>query len=195
MSIELERIEAILTECARSMANAPRAAPDVQRAADAVVAALRGGGRALLCGNGGSASDAQHIAAELVGRLGRERPGMAAEALTVNPSTLTALSNDYGYERVFARQVEAVGRPGDVLIGLSTSGGSLNVVEALHAARDRGLTTVALTGERGGPVAEAADIAVRAPATRTQRVQELHIAIGHALCEVVEDELHPAEGA
>jgi D-sedoheptulose 7-phosphate isomerase len=195
MSTMAERIRSLLTESAESMAGAPDASPDVARAAETIVGALREGGTVLLCGNGGSASDAQHIAAELAGRLGRERPGMAAIALTVNPSILTALSNDYGYERVFARQVEALGRPSDVLVGLSTSGGSLNVVEALKTARAMGLATVALTGARGGPVADTSDVAVLAPSTRTQRVQELHIAIGHALCEIIEDEIHPEGSA
>jgi D-sedoheptulose 7-phosphate isomerase len=191
MTTPLEGVKAQLRDCADSMARAPEAAEDVLRAATAMVEALRSGGTVLLCGNGGSASDAQHIAAELAGRLGRERPGMAAVALTVNPSVLTALSNDYGYERVFSRQVEALGRPGDVLVGLSTSGSSPNVVEALRTARARGLATVALTGESGGPVADAADVAIRAPSTRTQRVQELHIAFGHTLCTLIEDRVHP----
>ncbi len=195
MSASQKRIEELLTSSARSMAKAPTTAADVARAADIIIEALSGGGTVFLCGNGGSASDAQHIAAELAGRLGRERPGMSAVALTVNSSVLTALSNDYGYERVFARQVEALGRPGDVLVGLSTSGGSLNVVEALKTARENGLRTIALTGERGGPVADASDVAIRAPSRRTQLVQELHIAMGHALCEVIEDVLHPEEGA
>ena len=191
MTSWLERIEGILTACAESMARATETAPDVERAASILVEALQNGGRVLLCGNGGSASDAQHIAAELVGRLGRERPGIPAEALTVNPSTLTALSNDYGYELVFARQVEAVGRPGDVLVGLSTSGGSANVVAAIQAARAVGIRTIAMTGAAGGAVADASDVAVRAPSDSTQRIQELHIAIGHTLCEVVEDALYP----
>lgn len=195
MSASQKRIEELLTSSARSMAKAPTTAADVARAADIIIEALSGGGTVFLCGNGGSASDAQHIAAELAGRLGRERPGMSAVALTVNSSVLTALSNDYGYERVFARQVEALGRPGDVLVGLSTSGGSLNVVEALKTARESGLRTIALTGERGGPVADASDVVIRAPSRRTQLVQELHIAMGHALCEVIEDVLHPEEGA
>jgi len=195
MSTMAERTRSLLTESAESMAGAPEVATDVARAAETIVSALREGGTVLLCGNGGSASDAQHIAAELAGRLGRERPGMAAIALTVNPSILTALSNDYGYERVFARQVEALGRPSDVLVGLSTSGGSLNVVEALKTARAMGLATIALTGARGGPVADTSDVVVLAPSTRTQRVQELHIAIGHALCEIIEDEIHPEGSA
>jgi D-sedoheptulose 7-phosphate isomerase len=148
----------------------------------------------LLCGNGGSAADAQHIAAELAGRLRRERAGLPAIALTVNPSVLTAVSNDYGYEMVFARQVDALGRKGDVLIGISTSGTSPNVVRALEAARARGMATIGLMGERGGPMEAHCDVAVAAPSSDTQRIQEIHIVVGHAICEIVESELFGGKG-
>ena len=157
--------------------------------ATAVGEALEKEGKILLCGNGGSAADAQHIAAELAGRLRRERRALPALALTVNASVLTAVSNDYGYESVFARQVEALGRPGDVLIGISTSGSSINVVRALEAGRERGLTTACLVGERGGAMEEHCDHVVRAPSADTQRIQEIHIAAGHAICEIVERRL------
>jgi D-sedoheptulose 7-phosphate isomerase len=145
------------------------------------------GGKMLIFGNGGSAADAQHIAAELVGGFTiKQRPALAAEALTVNTSGLTAIANDYDFADVFARQVEAFGRPGDVAIGLSTSGTSINVVRALEVARKNGLVTVALTGQTGGRVIDVADHCVRVPSTDVARIQEAHIVIGHVLCELVE---------
>ena len=137
-------------------------------------------------GNGGSAADAQHLAAELAGRLRRERRGLPAVALTVNSSILTAVSNDYGYDMVFARQVEALGRPGDVLVGISTSGSSPNIVRALEHGRAEGLTTVGFMGQRDGDMQKHCDLIVRAPSDDTQRIQEIHIAVGHAVCELVE---------
>lgn len=154
--------------------------------AAAVANAFQRGGKVLLCGNGGSAADAQHIAAELAGRLRRDRAALPALALTVNPSVLTAVANDYGYENVFSRQVEALGRPGDVLIGISTSGSSVNVVRALEVARSAGLVTVCLIGKQGGPIEEHCDHVLRAPSSDTQRIQEIHILAGHAICELVE---------
>jgi D-sedoheptulose 7-phosphate isomerase len=157
--------------------------------AEVVTQAFLSGGKLLLFGNGGSAADAQHIAAELEGRLRMERRGLPALALTVNPSVLTAVSNDYGYDAVFARQVEALAKTGDVAIGISTSGASVSVLRGLDAARAAGAVTVGMTGERGGPMAEHCDHLLKAPASDTQRIQEIHIAIGHALCELVEAEL------
>jgi D-sedoheptulose 7-phosphate isomerase len=187
------RVAAMMRESADVHA---RAAETVARAtaeaARAISEALDAGGKVLLCGNGGSAADAQHIAAELAGRLRRERRALPAIALTVNASVLTAVSNDYGYERVFARQVEALGRPGDVLVGISTSGGSPNVVRALTAARAAGLVTIGLTGEGGGAMEALCDHVVRAPSSDTQRIQEIHIAVGHAICEIVESGLREA---
>jgi D-sedoheptulose 7-phosphate isomerase len=158
----------------------------IGRVADAAAASLAGGGRVLVFGNGGSAADAQHFAAELVGRFVRERRALAAIALTTDTSSLTAIANDYGYERVFARQVEALGRAGDVAIGISTSGRSPNVVAALRAARAGGLVTVALTGCDGGAAGASADIHVNVPAASTARVQEVHATILHVICELVE---------
>ena len=157
-------------------------------AAEAMVASLRAGGKILACGNGGSASDAQHFAAELVGRFERERPAMASIALTTDTSILTAIANDYAYEQVFARQVEAIGRAGDVLVGVSTSGGSRNVLEAFAAARRLGVTTVALTGRDGGAVGSSADIHINVPSSSTARAQEVHRTLLHAICELVERE-------
>lgn len=150
---------------------------------------LRGGNKVLLCGNGGSAADAQHLSAELTGRFLRDRRPLPSLALTTDTSALTAIGNDYGFEHVFSRQVRAMGVRGDALVGISTSGASRNVVAAFEAAADLGIATVALTGRDGGVLAKIADVAVRAPATATPRVQELHIAIGHTICELLEEAL------
>jgi D-glycero-D-manno-heptose 1,7-bisphosphate phosphatase len=162
-------------------------------AADAIVGALRRGGKLMICGNGGSAADAQHLAAEFVSLLDTRfpRPGIAAIALTTDTSFLTAYSNDFDYEGVFERQVQALGHPHDVVLGISTSGNSANVVRALHYARDAGMATVALTGGRGGKLSEIAEVAVRVPSTRTALVQEGHLAIEHVITELVERALFP----
>ena len=157
-------------------------------AAEAMITALRAGGKILVCGNGGSASDAQHFAAELVGRFERERPALASIALTTDTSILTAIANDYAYAKIFARQVEAIGREGDVLMGISTSGGSHNVLEAFATAKRCGLTTVALTGRDGGVVGASADIHINVPSGSTARAQEVHRTLLHAICELVERE-------
>jgi D-sedoheptulose 7-phosphate isomerase len=155
-------------------------------AAQALVEALQAGGKVLVFGNGGSASDAQHLAAELVGRFMKERAAMPAVALTVDTSILTAIANDYSYKQVFVRQIEALGRPGDVALGISTSGESPNVVAGLKTARARGLKTIALTGRDGGAVGQAADIHVNVPDQNTARVQEVHRTLLHVMCEVIE---------
>jgi D-sedoheptulose 7-phosphate isomerase len=158
----------------------------VLEAAASIARASRSGGKLLLFGNGGSAADAQHVAAELVGRFQRERPAIAAIALTTDTSVLTSLANDYDFARVFARQIEALGREGDVALGISTSGRSPNVVFALNAARSRRLVTVALTGNDGGPVGAAADIHINVPSASTARVQEVHRTLLHVICDLVE---------
>lgn len=159
---------------------------DVASVGSVVAKALTADSKVMLCGNGGSAADAQHIAAELAGRLKRERRGLPAIALTVNASVLTAVANDYGFDRVFARQVEALGRRGDVLIGISTSGASANVIEALKAAREAGVVTVGMMGRGGGPMEKHCDHVIKAPVGDTQKIQEIHIAVGHAICEIAE---------
>jgi phosphoheptose isomerase len=156
-------------------------------AASAIVAALGGGGKLLVFGNGGSAADAQHVAAELVGRFHRQRPALAAIALTTDTSVLTSLANDDAFDRVFARQVEALGRPGDVVLAISTSGASANVVTALAVSRRLGLRTIALTGRDGGEAGRAAEIHVNVPSASTARVQEVHRTLLHVICELVED--------
>ena len=158
-------------------------------AADAIVRSLRHGGKVLVFGNGGSAADAAHAAAELVGRYQRERPGYAAVALTADPSVLTSIANDYGFERVFARQIEALGRPGDVAFAITTSGESRNVLTGLEAARAQKLTTIALTGRDGGAAGSLADIHVNVPSDSTPRVQEVHRTLLHVICDLVETEL------
>jgi D-sedoheptulose 7-phosphate isomerase len=161
-------------------------------AADAIAASLRQGGKVLVFGNGGSAADAQHMATELVGRFLRERRGYAAVALTTDGCVLTSVGNDYGYDRVFARQVEALGQPGDVAVGITTSGESANVVLALEAARALQLTTIALTGRDGGAAGRAADVHINVPSAATPRVQEVHMTLLHVICDLVETELSAA---
>lgn len=186
------RVRALLEESARvKRALAADHAPAIARAAEAIAACFRAGGKVLLAGNGGSAADAQHIAAEWCGRLSRERAALPAIALTANTSDLTALGNDYGFERIFARLVEAHGRAGDVLIAISTSGNSPNVLAAVEAAKARAMRTVALTGRRGGRLAQAVELPLVVPSDDTQRIQESHIAIGHVLAELVDDALFP----
>jgi len=163
----------------------------VARIADMLVECFRGGGQLLLFGNGGSAADAQHIAAEFVGRYLRDRPALPALALAGNASATTAIANDYGFAEVFARQVEAFGRPGDVALGISTSGESENVVRALEVARRDGLGTVALTGAPDSRMASVAEHCVTVPGAQTPHVQECHILLGHIVCEIVERELFP----
>ncbi|MFH0793272.1 MAG: D-sedoheptulose 7-phosphate isomerase [bacterium] len=165
--------------------------PNLQRAVDMMVEAMRVGNKALFFGNGGSAADAQHLAAELVGRFARERRGLPALALSVNTSTLTAIGNDYGFDEIFVRQVEAFGHPGDVAVGLTTSGNSPNVVLALVRAKKLGLKTIAFSGRGGGKVAAAADLTLVVPHSSTPRIQEMHIMLGHLLCEAVEATLFP----
>jgi D-sedoheptulose 7-phosphate isomerase len=154
-----------------------------------MVAALMNGGKVLACGNGGSAGDAQHFAAELVGRFERERPGLAAISLATDTSILTAVANDYAYNQVFSKQVEALGQPGDVLLAISTSGNSGNVVAAINAAHAREMHVVALTGKDGGAIAKlmaAGDIELRVPAARTARIQEVHLLAIHCLCDGID---------
>ena len=168
-------------------------APAIAGAGEALAAALARGNKALACGNGGSAADCQHFAAELVGRFERERPGLPAIALTVDTSALTAIANDYGYDAVFSRQVEALGREGDVLLALSTSGNSRNVIEAMKAARSRGMAVIALTGRDGGAMAKMlgpGDHHLNVAHPRTMRIQEVHILALHCLCDIVDNVLH-----
>lgn len=163
----------------------------IDAVAAACVAALRHGNKILFAGNGGSAADAQHLAGELVSRFAYDRPGLAAFALTTDTSVLTAIGNDYGYEKLFARQVEATGVAGDVFVGLSTSGRSPNVLGACDAARARRMVTVGMTGRNGGALPDRCDYLLRVPSDSTPRIQEGHIAMGHAICQLIEAQLFP----
>ena len=158
----------------------------IQKAAVALKKALAGTHKVLLFGNGGSAADSQHIAAELIGRFQKERKAMAAIALTTDTSILTSIGNDYGFEKVFARQIEGLGQKGDVAIGISTSGNSKNVIEGVKKAKEMGLVTITLTGNHGGQLAKLSDINIDVPSNDTARIQETHITVGHILCELIE---------
>lgn len=161
--------------------------------ADAIVAALRSRRKLLVCGNGGSAGDAQHIACEFVSRLMYDRAPLAAIALTTDTSVLTAIGNDYGYEHVFERQVLGLGQPGDVLLGISTSGHSANVLRAFAAGRERQLVCLGFTGAQGGPMVEACDLLLQAPSARTPVVQQIHIVAAHVICALVERTMFPQD--
>ena len=163
----------------------------VSSVVDAIVQALNQGGRIYFCGNGGSAADAQHLAAEFSGRFYVDRKALPAEALHCNTSYLTAVANDYSYEVVYARLVEGIGNSGDVLIGLSTSGNSANIVRAFEAAKQKGITTVGFTGLTGGVMKEISDYLVNVPSTDTPRIQESHILLGLIICQLVEEKIFP----
>lgn len=166
-----------------------RCAEDIVKVSDRLVRCAQRGGKILLFGNGGSAADAQHIAAELSGRYERDRPGVAAIALTTDSSAVTAISNDLGFERVFARQIEALGHKGDVAVAISTSGDSPNIIHAVRAAKERDIETLGLLGREGGEAKRLVDYSVVVGAQRTSRIQEIHILLGHILCEAIETEL------
>jgi D-sedoheptulose 7-phosphate isomerase len=167
----LARLEDVATEC---------------------VKCIRAGGKVLLAGNGGSAADAQHIAGEFVSRFAFDRPGLAAVALTTDTSILTAIGNDYGYEKLFSRQVQALGRAGDLFVGYSTSGKSANVLQAFETAREAGLICVGFTGNRGGPMRELCHHLLEVPSPDTPKIQEGHLVLGHIVCGIVEREMFPA---
>ena len=184
-------------EFSKTLDNFNRMAADVAlkdeivRAVELCLASLRSDGKILFAGNGGSAADAQHWAGELVSRFYYDRPGMPAIALTTDTSILTAIGNDYGYDYTFARQVEALGRRGDVLVVISTSGNSPNILRAAQAARDRGIYVIGFTGQGGGKLAPLCDVCFRIPSDETPRIQEGHEFIGHLLCALIEAEMYP----
>lgn len=188
-----QRVLALFEESLRVKAlAAAQLPPHIVRAAEVMVESLMQGNKILACGNGGSAADAQHFSAEMLNRFEQERPGLPALALTTDSSTLTSIANDYQFGEVFAKQVRALGRPGDVLLAISTSGDSANVAQALLAAHDRDMRVVALTGRGGGRMAELVrdnDVEIRVPSTSTARVQEVHIMILHALCDLIDHKL------
>lgn len=163
----------------------------IKKAAGHCISTFKNNGKVLLCGNGGSAADAQHIAAELSGRFNYDRDPLYAEALHVNTSYITAVANDYGYDNVYSRMIKAAGKSGDVLIGISTSGNSANVVNALVEARKQGMVTIGLTGSSKSKIEEISDICIKVPSKNTARIQEVHILIGHVICEEIENTLFP----
>jgi D-sedoheptulose 7-phosphate isomerase len=189
---QVDRIKAIWNEHMEIAKALPGLAPAVSQAVDMIYSALAAGGQLLIAGNGGSAADAQHIAAELTGRFMRERQPFRALALHVNTSSLTAIGNDYGYEHVFARELSAHARPGDVLLAITTSGNSPNILRAIEAARKGKVAVIGLTGESGGKMRAACDLCLCVPSKSTARIQEMHITMGHAMCELLEERL--AEG-
>lgn len=166
-------------------------APAIEAGAAILIEALQADGKVMFCGNGGSAADSQHLAAELSGRYMKNRPALAGLALTVDTSALTAIGNDFSFDHVFSRQVAAYGRPGDALVAISTSGNSGNVVAAIAAARERGIRVVGLTGAGGGRMADLCDVIVKVPHERTNHIQEMHIAVGHIWCGLIEEALFP----
>jgi D-sedoheptulose 7-phosphate isomerase len=188
-------LDLIGTHLKLSLAALERATQDAallaaaRKAAEVVIAALRSGNKLLIIGNGGSAADAQHIAAEIVGRYKQDRPAYAAIALTTDTSALTAIANDYGFEQVFARQVAGLGSRGDVLLALSTSGRSPNILAALRTARDRGLVTIGFTGSKGDTLGALCDHLLVAPSDDTPVIQQIHLAIGHGICDEIEQAL------
>jgi D-sedoheptulose 7-phosphate isomerase len=189
---QLDKITAIWNEHLEVAKALPRLASAVSSAVDMIYSSLAAGGQLLIAGNGGSAADAQHIAAELTGRFFRERQPFRAMALHANTSALTAIGNDYGFEKVFARELTAHARPGDVLLAISTSGNSQNILRAIEAARQCKAVVVGLAGESGGQMRTACDLCLCVPSKSTPRIQEMHITIGHTICELLEERLAEA---
>lgn len=179
-----------LRQLARAAEELCGSAPVIEEAARLCLRALRSGHKVMFCGNGGSAAQAQHLAAELVGRYKLNRPALPALSLTVDTSNITAIANDYAFEEIFARQLEGIGREGDVLIGLSTSGNSRNVLLAFEQARRMGITTIAFVGSNGGEMLRSADFTLAVPAASSAHIQELHLAAGHLVCDYVESTLY-----
>ena len=192
MDTVIRSIEASIAAKQALLADKERIAA-IQKAAQTLIRALKEGHRVLWCGNGGSAADAQHLAAELSGRFYYDRPPLNSEALHCNTSYLTAVANDYGYNLIYSRMINGACHPGDVLVGISTSGNSENIHNAFIKARELGVTTIAMTGESGGKMKELADILLNVPSTDTPRIQECHILIGHIICEIVEKEMFPRD--
>jgi len=193
----IENIKANFTESIQTkIAAAELLPPVIERASSMMVEALIRGNKILCCGNGGSAGDSQHFSSELLNRYERDRPSLPAIALTTDTSTLTSIANDYSYDQVFSKQVRALGQPGDILLAISTSGNSRNVINAMEAALARDMTIVALTGKDGGEMAgflSQNDVEIRVPSNRTARIQEVHLLIIHNLCECIDDSLFPAD--
>ncbi len=188
-----EKIVSLLWESSRNLRRLSQEAPRIEQAARMIVSSLRKKGKLVAFGNGGSAADAQHLTAELSGRFEKDRRGLPAVALTTNTSALTAIANDYDYSQVFTRQLDGLVRRGDVVVAISTSGNSANVLEAVKLAKKQGATVIGWTGKGGGKLKDLADVCLRVPSDRTARVQEGHLALLHVLCALVEEELFPAK--
>lgn len=193
----IENIKVNFTESIQTKIAASETLPEhIARAAQMMVEALIGGHKILSCGNGGSAGDAQHFSSELLNRYERDRPSLPAMALTTDTSTLTSIANDYSYEEIFSKQVRALGQEGDILLAISTSGNSKNVIKAMEAAVSRDMTIIALTGKDGGEMAGLLgpnDVEIRVPSNRTARIQEVHLLAIHNLCECIDDSLFPEQ--
>ena len=185
-----EYINAQFDELTCGVAELKQQTPEIEKIANVCTDALRRGHKIIFCGNGGSAAQSQHLAAELVGRYKMNRPAMNSISLTVDTSNLTDIGNDYGYDVIFSRQLEGVGQGGDILIGLSTSGNSSNVVQAFEQARKTGIKTVALVGRKGGKMKDMADYAIAVPADTSAHIQEMHIAVGHLICDLIERNIY-----
>lgn len=190
MDTVIRSIEASIATKNAILSN-PELLARIEQAAQVMINALREGKRVLWCGNGGSAADAQHLAAELSGRFYYDRPPLNSEALHCNTSYLTAVANDYSYDLIYSRMIDGACKPGDVLVGISTSGNSKNICNAFRKAKDLGVITVAMTGESGGAMKEMADILLNVPSSDTPRIQESHIMLGHIICEIVEATIFP----
>lgn len=186
MSDLTSKVSATITQSRDNLTALAALAPDIARAAEMIIKALKSGRTIFFCGNGGSCSDAAHLAGELSGRFLLDRRGLPAIALGMSNAALTAIGNDFGYENVFSRELDGLARPGDVLVGISTSGNSKNVIKALTLARARQVGTIGMTGKSGGAMAELCDICIKAPASSTPRIQEMHIVAGHIVCELAE---------
>lgn len=184
MSLE---IKDLIGEIVENFSKLKNKSDDIQKIANLWIEALQNGNKVIFCGNGGSAADSQHLAAELMGRYKFDRNPMPALSLTTDTSALTAIGNDYGYNKVFSRPLKGIGQKGDVLVGISTSGNSENILDAFRVARENGIKTVALTGNSGGKMKELADIALNVPSDVTNNIQEMHIACGHMICGLVEE--------
>lgn len=183
----MKEIETAFEQIANNFINLKSKAPVIDAISEIWIDALSNGNKVIFCGNGGSAADSQHLAAELMGRYKVDRDPMAAISLTVDTSALTAIGNDYGYDQVFSRQLKGIGKKGDVLVGISTSGNSRNILDAFTVAKELGIRTVALTGESGGAMKSQADLCLNVPSSVTNNIQEMHIACGHLICGIVEN--------
>ena len=192
---QLSRINELFASSIQTKQNAQEVLPkSIAAAGQLMTTALQAGNKIMACGNGGSAADAQHFAAELLNRFERERPELAGIALTTDSSTLTSIANDYAYKEIFAKQVRGLGRSGDVLLAISTSGNSPNVLQAIHAAHTKNIKVVVLSGKDGGEIAQhlkESDVEIRVPATSTARIQEVHLLVLHCLCDQIDNELYP----